>query len=824
MLSYQKGVVKTSVRHLVEFLFRGGDITTGSSVSASPEAMLEGSRLHRKIQRGQKATYQSEVPLKMEWQEEGYDLVLEGRADGIDKTEVNKDRLSDVDGMNQAESDEEKLQHVIGMNQIESNEEKLTYVDEIKCVYRDVEEIEEADILHLAQAKCYAYMYGVKQDLEKIGVQITYCHLETEQIKRIFYCYTMGELSLWFAEVLDAYRMWAAYYVEAREKRNASIQALQFPFSFRPGQKKMTAIAYQAMENKKHIFLQAPTGVGKTISTLYPALKELGAEKAENIFYLTAKTITRTVAKDTCDLLKAKGYRGKVIVLTAKEKMCPCEEMDCNPSNCLRAKGHYDRVNDAVYDLITTEEDFTRERMLAQAEKYQVCPFEMSLDASLYADIIICDYNYVFDPNVYLKRFFSEEEKGDYIFLVDEAHNLVERGREMYSAVLVKEEILTVKKLVRGKDRKLEAALEKCNRQMLEWKRECETYTIYESIGAFAFSLMRLMSLLDIFLQSRGEMPERKEVTEFYLNLRHFMNMFERVDENYVLYSDFDETDRFCLHLYCVNPSVNLQECLERGKSTIFFSATLLPVNYYKNLLSSKKDNYAVYADSAFREEQRLLFIGRDVSSLYTRRTLGEFHRIALYIQQVLRAKKGNYLIFFPSYRFMEDVYEQFLAVNEQEADCMMQSGNMNEADREEFIQEFSNPRGKSLAAFCVLGGIFSEGIDLKEDLLIGVLIVGTGLPQICNQREILKEYYDAKGEQGFDYAYRYPGMNKVLQAAGRVIRTRKDRGTILLMDERFTGRDYRMLFPREWNDAAVCILENVEQQLGAFWKMEEKK
>ena len=355
---------------------------------------------------------------------------------------------------------------------------------------------------------------------------------------------------------------------------------------------------------------------------------------------------------------------------------------------------------------------------------------------------------------------------------------------------------------------------------MLEWKRECETYTIYESIGAFAFSLMRLMSLLDIFLQSRGEMPERKEVTEFYLNLRHFMNMFERVDENYVLYSDFDETDRFCLHLYCVNPSVNLQECLERGKSTIFFSATLLPVNYYKNLLSSKKDNYAVYADSAFREEQRLLFIGRDVSSLYTRRTLGEFHRIALYIQQVLRAKKGNYLIFFPSYRFMEDVYEQFLALNEQEADCMMQSGNMNEADREEFIQEFSNPRGKSLAAFCVLGGIFSEGIDLKEDLLIGVLIVGTGLPQICNQREILKEYYQEENGQGFDYAYQYPGMNKVLQAAGRVIRTASDRGIIGLLDERFLRSDYRQLFPREWSQYEVHTLDSLPGALEAFWNL----
>ena len=650
-------------------------------------------------------------------------------------------------------------------------------------------------------------------------MQLTYCDLDTEEICRFEEAFSFFWLERWFQDMMEAYRKWTDFQFAWRKIRQTSIQTLEFPFPYREGQYKLVGDVYRTIHRKKILFIQAPTGTGKTISTLFPAIRAVGENLGDKIFYLTAKTITRTVAKDTCDLLKAKGYRGKVIVLTAKEKMCPCEEMDCNPSNCLRAKGHYDRVNDAVYDLITTEEDFTRERMLAQAEKYQVCPFEMSLDASLYADIIICDYNYVFDPNVYLKRFFSEEEKGDYIFLVDEAHNLVERGREMYSAVLIKEEILAVKKLVRGKDRKLEAALEKCNRQMLEWKRECETYTICESIGAFAFSLMRLMSLLDIFLQSRGEMPERKEVTEFYLNLRHFMNMFERVDENYVLYSDFDETDRFCLHLYCVNPSVNLQECLERGKSTIFFSATLLPVNYYKNLLSSKKDNYAVYADSAFREEQRLLFIGRDVSSLYTRRTLGEFHRIALYIQQVLRAKKGNYLIFFPSYRFMEDVYEQFLAVNEQEADCMMQSGNMNEADREEFIQEFSNPRGKSLAAFCVLGGIFSEGIDLKEDLLIGVLIVGTGLPQICNQREILKEYYQEENGQGFDYAYQYPGMNKVLQAAGRVIRTASDRGIIGLLDDRFLRSDYRQLFPREWSQYEVHTLDSLPEALEAFWK-----
>ena len=775
--------IRISVRNLVEFIFRSGDIDNRIGKGAQKEAMQEGSRMHRKIQGRMGMEYRAEVPLKLEVPQEQYVLALEGRADGI---------ITNADGVT---------------------------VDEIKCMYTDVTRFEEPIFVHKAQAMCYAYIYALQNGLDQISVQLTYCDLDTEEICRFEEAFSFFWLERWFQDMMEAYRKWTDFQFAWRKIRQTSIQTLEFPFPYREGQYKLVGDVYRTIHRKKILFIQAPTGTGKTISTLFPAIRAVGENLGDKIFYLTAKTITRTVAKDTCDLLKAKGYRGKVIVLTAKEKMCPCEEMDCNPSNCLRAKGHYDRVNDAVYDLITTEEDFTRERMLAQAEKYQVCPFEMSLDASLYADIIICDYNYVFDPNVYLKRFFSEEEKGDYIFLVDEAHNLVERGREMYSAVLVKEEILTVKKLVRGKDRKLEAALEKCNRQMLEWKRECETYTIYESIGAFAFSLMRLMSLLDIFLQSRGEMPERKEVTEFYLNLRHFMNMFERVDENYVLYSDFDETDRFCLHLYCVNPSVNLQECLERGKSTIFFSATLLPVNYYKNLLSSKKDNYAVYADSAFREEQRLLFIGRDVSSLYTRRTLGEFHRIALYIQQVLRAKKGNYLIFFPSYRFMEDVYEQFLAVNEQEADCMMQSGNMNEADREEFIQEFSNPRGKSLAAFCVLGGIFSEGIDLKEDLLIGVLIVGTGLPQICNQREILKEYYQEENGQGFDYAYQYPGMNKVLQAAGRVIRTASDRGIIGLLDDRFLRSDYRLLFPREWSQYEVHTLNSLPGALEAFWK-----
>lgn len=819
MLSYQKGVVKTSVRHLVEFLFRGGDITTGSSVSASPEAMLEGSRLHRKIQRGQKATYQSEVPLKMEWQEEGYDLVLEGRADGIDKTEVNKDRLSDVDGMNQTESDEEKLQHVIGMNQIESNEEKLTYVDEIKCVYRDVEEIEEADILHLAQAKCYAYMYGVKQDLEKIGVQITYCHLETEQIKRIFYCYTMGELSLWFAEVLDAYRMWAAYYVEAREKRNASIQALQFPFSFRPGQKKMTAIAYQAMENKKHIFLQAPTGVGKTISTLYPALKELGAENAENIFYLTAKTITRTVAEDTIKLLKKQGLFLSAVTITAKEKICIQEEMQCNPESCERAKGHFDRINEALYALLTAECEISQENILLFAEKYKVCPYELSFEAAVWADCIICDYNYVFDPHVNRKSLIEGSLRQN-IYLIDEAHNLLDRAREMYSADIAKSDFKVPKKYFKDRNRFLFKKLGNCVMALRKLEKQAQDgtrFSLHENADAMYFPIFHLIGPLEEYLADHDNFSEREEIVEFYFKLTHFYMMLDSMDSGYEIYSEKRGRD-FLLRLFCVNPSDKLEEYIENSRSSIFFSATLLPVQYYRQLLGGNRFE-AYQIASPFAKENRLLAITEDVTSRYTRRGEWEYGKMIRYLELCLEKKAGNYMIFFPSYEMLTSVYgmaeQSNLALV---SELIVQEPSMEERSREAFLEKFREQSGKPLIGFCVLGSIFSEGIDLTGNSLIGVLIVGTGLPQICNEREVIRAYFDRQQKKGYDYAYRYPGMNKVLQAAGRVIRTAEDVGTILLMDERFLERDNQSLLPEEWESYYAVNRNNCGQVLENFW------
>lgn len=774
--------IRISVRNLVEFILRSGDIDNRRASLDTMEAMQAGSRLHRKIQKKMGSTYHAEVPLNIIIEEENYELGIWGRADGI----------------------------II--------EETVT-IDEIKGVYLSLDLLEEPIEVHLAQAKCYAYIYGIQNDLQKINVQMTYGNLDTGDLKYFSYEYSMQQLQEWFSDLILKYKKWADFQYEWRKKRQASIKELVFPFPYREGQKELAAGVYRTIARKKNLFIQAPTGVGKTISTLYPAIKAVGEGFGDKIFYLTAKTVTANVAKETLGILCEKGYQAKSVQITAKEKLCPCEEVECNPVSCPYAKGHFDRVNDAVYDLLQKENNLTREVLLAHAKEYQVCPFEMCLDTAIWTDNIICDYNYVFDPNVYLKRFFADGIKGDYIFLVDEAHNLVERGREMYSAALVKEDILAVRKIMKPRSSAIEKELGKCNKLMLEYKRECETYQIYESIPNLIFSCMRLAAKIEEYMQKNPEFPGRDVVLDFYFELRNFLNIYERVDEHYVIYGQHDEEGRFVIKLFCVDPSFNLQECLDKGNATIFFSATLLPVQYYKELLTNKTDNYAVYARTTFSQDKRLLLIGNDVSSKYTRRTPEEYGRIADYIYRTIKKKKGNYMVFFPSYLFLKKVHEAFELRTDETITCICQESGMREEEREAFLEAFQEEKEESLVAFCVMGGIFGEGIDLKREQLIGAIIVGTGLPQISNEREILKEYYDKKEGMGFDYAYRYPGMNKVLQAAGRVIRTAEDVGIIELLDERFLQNDYQRLFPREWEQRSVCQLSNLEEKLTAFWE-----
>ncbi len=783
----EKELIKISVRNLVEFILREGDIDNRTGGGMDKEAMLQGSRIHRKIQRRMGSDYRAEVSLKLQIPCEGFILQVEGRADGI---------IEDGQG---------------------------SMIDEIKGVLREMEHIEAPSNVHLAQAKCYAYIYALQENLKKIRVQMTYCNLETEELKRFTQEFTREELEEWFIGLVRKYEKWAKFQIEWKSGRNVSIKSVEFPFDYRDGQREIVTSVYRTILRKKKLFIQAPTGVGKTMAAVFPAVRAMGEGFGERIFYLTAKTITRTVAEQAFLTLKEQGLRLKVITLTAKEKICFMEETACNPDSCPYAKGHYDRVNDAVFNMIMNSDDMSRDAIEKQAQKYNVCPFEMALDVSVWSDAIICDYNYVFDPNAHLKRFFSEGNKGEYLFLIDEAHNLVERGREMYSAALYKEDVLEIKRLVKNEDPGLAKRLEECNKQLLMLKRECESYQILESVSHIAVKLMNVMSGLEEYLEAVQSEEKREQVLDFYFQVRDFLNIHDILDENYVIYTELERDGRFRVKLLCVNPSVNLQTYLEQGNSTIFFSATLLPIHYYKKLLSVESDDYAIYAESSFPKENRLLLLGTDVSTKYTMRGADMYERFARYILSTVAGRKGNYMIFFPSYRFMEDVYDCFQNImqGQNDIECIIQSQFMGEEAREIFLETFEEERECSLVGFCVMGGIFSEGIDLTEDRLIGAVIIGTGLPQVCNDREILKQYFDSRHMKGFDYAYLYPGMNKVLQSAGRVIRTEKDRGVIILLDERFMGRQYREIFPREWEGYQVCRIENIGTKIEAFWEGE---
>ena len=783
--------VRISVRALIEFILRSGDIDNRTESGPDPEAMLAGGRIHRKIQRSMPSTYRAEVPLKTTFEDGDLQLVVEGRADGIDRR----------DGM--------------------------VLVDEIKGVYADVTRFTEAKPLHLAQAYCYACMLAREEGLSEVACQITYCDLDTEEIRRFQTVRTAEELETWMTDLAEQYFRWAHFQADHREERNRSGEALDFPYDYRPGQKRIAVDVFRAVRRSRNLFVQAPTGVGKTLSVLFPSVKAMAEGLTERIFYLTAKTVTASVAEENLQVLLSRGLDLLACTIRAKEKLCPNEVFECNPELCPYAKGHFDRVNDAVFELLKEGGLFTAERLLAAAEKAGVCPYEFALDVSVWCDTVIADYNYAFDPRVRLRRYFSEGTGGDYIFLVDEAHNLPDRASEMYSASLVKEDVLALKKLIMKKDGRASRALDRLNRAMLSLRRNLGDYPevgrgilsgtvaelpdinfLMEPLTGSYFELSRL-------LEEQKNFPERKEVLTGFFEIRTFLETAEQAGEGYRIYARFDD-DGFRIRLLCVDPSARLKKCLESARTTVFFSGTLLPVQYYKEMLTGDPEEYAIYTESPFDPENRLLLAASDVSSRYQRRTETEFRRIAEYLRITVSAKTGNYLAFFPSYEFLGKV-EKVLRIPGTE--ILVQEKEMDEDQRRAFLSVFAKADGNSRLGLCVMGGAFSEGIDLAEDRLIGCIVVGTGLPAINPESELVKEYFDAAGKDGFDYAYRYPGMNKVRQAAGRLIRTDRDRGVILLLDDRFLTPRSRSLFPLEWADLRRTDLSRIEEELNSFWK-----
>jgi DNA excision repair protein ERCC-2 len=747
---------RVSVRNLVEFVLRHGDLETGFTGGSR---MVEGIRAHQFLQKSRGTDYQPEVTLRTTYRQEDVVLEIHGRADGVIK-----------------------------------NESGVT-IEEIKSTSVDLELIDESfSILHWAQAQCYAYFMAEQENLTDVGVQLTYIHLDTNETKTLTKMFRYEDLNEFFLGLVKRYLTWARRIHKWVELRNSSIRNLEFPYPwYRLGQRELVVAVYKTIKEGKRLFAQAPTGIGKTLGTIFPAVKCLAEGHSPPIFYLTAKTITRTVAENTLEMLRGQGLALKRLTITAKDKVCFCPECKCTPKECRYAKGYYDRVGAAVEEIFKGD-NWDREHIERLAREFEVCPFEFSLDLSNWSDFIICDYNYVFDPRVYLKRFFLEG--GEYTFLIDEAHNLVDRAREMFSAELKKEEIHQLIRDVKIKEPVLAKRLQTINNHLGKLRKKGLEVEKDAPISLYS-SLEKFLKEAEAVFKKEESPSWREKLEELYFTVHGFLRTAESYNERYVTYYK-DSEQEFIIKLFCVDPSQRLAEALDRSRASVFFSATLSPIEYYIEILGGEVSSYKLKLGSPFPADNLCLIVHNRISTKYTQRisTVGE---VAKSIASVVQAKTGNYLVYFPSYEYLREVTQNFCNLCP-EVQVISQTPGMTEEARENFLGAFELDPRETLVGFALMGGIFGEGVDLTGERLLGAVIVGVGLPQIGPEREIIRSHFEARHRLGFEFAYMYPGMNKVLQAVGRVIRTEKDRGVVLLIDERFSRASYRGLYPKEWN------------------------
>lgn len=774
-------MIKISVRDLVEFVLTRGDLVSDFSGSSRN---VDAIKIHQKIQKDGGSNYSAEVYLSREFDINGINIEINGRADGI---------ITDGD---------------------------KTVIDEIKTTGMDVSLIDEDyNILHWAQAKCYGYIYCLDKCLRNISIQLTYCNIDTYGIKRFIKDYSIDELEEFFKDLTAQYTYWALKQQNWYILRNKSIKELQFPFeNFRKGQRNFAIYTYRAVRDGKKLFAQAPTGTGKTVAALFPSVKAMGEGHASKIFYLTAKTITRTITENTLHIMKNKGLKIKSITLTAKDKICFSKDSSCNPEECIYAKGYYDKIKTALEDILNAD-DYDRETIEHYAKKYKICPFEFSLDLSLWCDVIICDYNYVFDPRVSLKRFFLDN-KGEYCFLIDEAHNLTDRAREMYSCSICKSRILEIKKKYENIIPDIKKYLNNINKLFIDMRKQCEEenncIVSHDPPKDLVVLLRAILKVMEKWLLQNKNSEYKDEILEFYFDIFGFLRIYELYDERYVTYMEKDKDD-VKLKLFCIDPSYLIGETLKKGKSSVFFSATLTPLDYFRQVLGGDEDSEQIILPSPFPRNNLCLMINDSISTKYKDREK-TLDNVTECINAAIKGKKGNYIIFFPSYEYMMKIYERF--EGQSEIKVIVQSSGMTEKEKEDFLNEFSSYGENTMAAFAVMGGIFGEGIDLAGEKLSGAVIVGVGLPKICTERNLISSYFDKERSKGFEFAYIYPGINKVLQSAGRVIRTENDRGIVLLIDERYGSSEYKRLFPREWCFPIKVYSKNqIEKIVSDFWK-----
>ncbi|MGO5434756.1 ATP-dependent DNA helicase [Enterococcus cecorum] len=771
---------KVSVRELVAFVHNEESIDNRKQ---SNHTALEGSKIHRKLQQSMDENYQSEVSLKTVYQGKQFDIRLEGRCDGIWQKE----------------------------NQI--------IIDEIKTGEHTFEQLEDATLqLFMAQAKIYAYIYALQEKLEEVVVMVRYFCTQDEKIDEYQNQYSFDELNDYYQETMKEYEKWLIFLDKYRQNRQKKLQALQFPYNnYRKGQRELSIAVYRTLSQEKCLFMEAPTGTGKTLSTLFPALKAMGEYNQGRIFYLTAKTITRQVALDTMKLFEEQQSEIKTIEISAKEKICFMNEFKCNPDYCPFAKNYYQKQKLAIWDLLNNGHFYSREQISEVAKKYECCPFELSLDLSLYSDVIVCDYNYLFDPQVYLKRFFELEETDSY-FLVDEGHNLISRAREMYSKALSLQLIKDFKKLLPKHHRKhhkiLQQFIEYCeeSRKLLKDRDYLFQKELPDKLIDLGYRWSEYFR--DFLLELKDEIPTWLQ--NLYFDLMSFLKIWEYYDDHFTFLVELVNHE-LQFKIFCLDPAHFIKQKLDFGKGSVLFSATLSPVQYYQNLLVGHTDDLTFRQSSPFNQNQFQVLVADYLPMTYKYRSQ-VVDSLCELIKKATDIKVGNYFCFFPSFSYMEEVYQRYIQLYP-EAEVLIQSRELKDVEKEAFLANFQAQNEQVVLGFCVLGGVFSEGIDLKKNRLIGSIIVSVGLPQISKEQGELKKYFDEKNQQGFYYIYQLPGFNKIMQAAGRVIRTEEDRGVILLIDQRFGRKDYMQLYPAHWSKGVVVHdLNGMLNQLKQFW------
>ena len=795
---------------MVEFALRRGDLG-GERDFVGRDRALAGTRGHQRLQRSRPAGYEKELRLSYEVEDAELILRVQGRVDGV---------LTTAEGV---------------------------LLEEIKTVQRGP--VAEADPLHWAQARLYGHIYAREHSLEGMALRLVYLDLESGQVTEFRESASAAEMAAFFESTVAIYLDWARERLRWCRLRDDTIRALAFPFpEYRPGQRELAVAAYRVLARGGRLFLEAPTGIGKTVSVLYPAVKALGEGKLERIFYLTARTVGRAVAHKAFADLRQAGLRLRTLTLTAKEKVCVQAGQPCDPATCPLARGYYDRRKPAMRDALARE-DIARQALEEVAQAHEVCPFELALDVSSWMDAIVCDYNYVFDPRVYLRRHF-DDKPGDYAFLVDEAHNLVDRAREMFSAELDTRDIREARRALKDHAprcakalARLAAAIRKLSGPAGESPESSDPSDPSTELNLFPAQsragglparpaahctrelpeplLAPLEEALDeaeAWLAQNQPAEFRETLLELFFRLHAFQRTAGLYDERYVTIVEPGGSTR--VRLFCMDPSHLLRQALGRGKSAVFFSATLTPLEYYRSLLGGSPEDPVLQLPSPFPQENLAVLVQDRIRTHFKAR-VESLPEVADAIRSFVRGRPGNYMAYMPSYQYLAAVQERFCAL-EPALPVLVQRPGMSEAERDAFLGAFAVEHGRTLVGFAVMGGIFGEGIDLVGERLIGAAIVGVGLPQLCVERDLIRDYFQQQIGTGFDYAYTFPGMNRVLQAAGRVIRSEQDRGEVLLIDARFKEARYRRLFPPWWRTATVRNVTQIEEAVREFWAPRE--